>query len=130
MTKVYCFFRFSFFQHVRVQQYMCITVINNNNDDLGGPGFLNSFFGNQFKCITRVKLRVFVLKVATSGAHVTFFMNIMQKPGPDLPYDTVPGACAQVVRHLFGLHLYLAGRCCKNPQSSRGPHAMQIWPEQ
>ena len=85
-----------------------------------GPGPFKLFFGNQFKCITRVKLRVFVIKFSTLGAHLTFFMNIMQKPGPDLPHDTVPGARAQVVRHLFGLHLYLAGICCENPQSTIG----------
>ena len=36
----------------------------NYNIDLGGPGPLNSMFANQFKRITRVKLRVFILKVA------------------------------------------------------------------
>ena len=40
------------------------------------------------------------------------------------------GPRAQIVRHLYGLRLYLAGRCCKNPQSTMGPHAMQICPEQ
>ena len=29
--------------------------------------------------------------------------------------------CAQMVKHLFGLLLYLAGRCCENHQSTRGP---------
>ena len=37
-----------------------------------GAGPLFSIFANQFKRITRVKLRVFVLKVATSGPHLTF----------------------------------------------------------
>ena len=36
----------------------------NDNIDPGNPGPLNLFFANQFKRITRVKLRVFVLKVA------------------------------------------------------------------
>ena len=40
------------------------------------------------------------------------------------------GPRAQMVRHLFGLHLYRAGRCRKNPKSTGGPHAMQIWPQQ
>ena len=30
-------------------------------------------FANQLKCITQVKLRDFVLKVATSGLHLTFY---------------------------------------------------------
>ena len=37
-----------------------------------GPGTLNLMFAKQFKRLTRVKLRVFILKVATSGPHVTF----------------------------------------------------------
>ena len=48
-------------------------------------------------------------------------MNVMQQPGPDLFYSTVPGPRAQMVRHFFDLHLYLAGRSCENPQSARGP---------
>ena len=44
----------------------------NDNIDPGGPGPLNLMFGNQFKRITRVKLRVFILKVANSGPHVIF----------------------------------------------------------
>ena len=37
-----------------------------------GPGTLNLMFAKQFKRITRVKLRVFILKVANLGPHVTF----------------------------------------------------------
>ena len=48
-------------------------------------------------------------------------MNIMQSPGPDLPYGTMPGPRDQMVRHLFGLHLYLAERYCENPQSTKVP---------
>ena len=46
-------------------------VINNNIDDQGGPGPLNSIFTNQFISVARVKLRVVVLKVAISGPHPT-----------------------------------------------------------
>ena len=45
-------------------------------------------------------------------------MNVMQQPAPYLPYGTMPGIHAQRVG-FFGLHLYLAGRCCKNPLSAR-----------
>ena len=31
------------------------------------------------------------------------------------------GPRAHMVRHLFGFHLYLAGRCCENLQSTRSP---------
>ena len=44
----------------------------NNNIDPVGPGSLNLIFANQFKRITRVKLRVFILKVANWGPHETF----------------------------------------------------------
>ena len=36
----------------------------NNNIDPGGPGLLNLMFANQFKRITREKLKIFILKVA------------------------------------------------------------------
>ena len=39
----------------------------------------------------------------------------------DLPYETGPEPRAQMVRLFFGLHLYLAGTCCKNLQNARGP---------
>ena len=38
-----------------------------------------------------VEAKGFFLKVAIS-ALIQIFMNVMQKPGPDLPYGTVPGA--------------------------------------
>ena len=43
----------------------------NNNFDPGGPGPLTLMFANQFKRITRMKLRVFILKFINSGPHVT-----------------------------------------------------------
>ena len=36
----------------------------NNNTDPGGPGPLHLIFANHFKHITRVKIKVFILKVA------------------------------------------------------------------
>ena len=39
----------------------------------------------------------------------------MQQPGPDLPHGTVPGALRSDSKTLFGLHLYLVGRCWKIP---------------
>ena len=39
----------------------------------------------------------------------------------DLKYGTVPGAPRLCGKTFFGLHLYSAGRCCKNPQSARAP---------
>ena len=61
---------FSIFR-LRVQQQTCTTGINNNIDD-PGPGTLSSIFANQFICINRVKLRIFVWKVASSGPHLNF----------------------------------------------------------
>ena len=48
------------------------TAVINNNIDPGCPCPLNLIFANQFKRITGVKLRVFILKVANSGPHLTF----------------------------------------------------------
>ena len=47
-----------------LQQYLNGPQYNwapNNNIDPGAPEPLNLMFANQFKCITRVKLRVFIL---------------------------------------------------------------------
>ena len=44
----------------------------NNNIDPGGPGPLNLIFANQFKRVTQVKIRIFILKVANSGPYVIF----------------------------------------------------------
>ena len=44
----------------------------NNNIVTVGPGLCNSMFAKQFKRITRVKLRVFNLKVANGGPLLTF----------------------------------------------------------
>ena len=63
------------YNSARLQQQLTI----NNVDDQGGPAHPhNSIFSNQFKRITRVKSRVFVLKVATSGPHLNFFLSVMQ----------------------------------------------------
>ena len=67
-----CFFSFTFFLHFRVQQCTRTKVIKNNIDNQGARALLNSIFANQFKYITRVKLRVFALKLGSSGPHVTF----------------------------------------------------------
>ena len=48
-------------------------------------------------------------------------MKVMQQPGPDLPYSTVPEAPRSDGKIGSGLHQYLAGRCCENLQSAWGP---------
>ena len=58
--KAYCFFSFSFF--------LAFVAYNSKKQQYWKPGArapLSSIFANQFKCITRVKIRVFLLKVAT-----------------------------------------------------------------
>ena len=47
-------------------------TINNVDDQETRRIPTNSSFSNQFKHITKVKLRVFVLKVATSSSHLNF----------------------------------------------------------
>ena len=71
-------------------------------------------FANQFKRITRVILRVFILKVANSGPRVTIYER-NEEPGTNLTDSTVPGA-PRSDKTFFGLHLYLAGKYCKNPK--------------
>ena len=55
--------------HLNVPQF---NWAPNNNIDAGGSGPLNLIFVDQFKRINRVKLRVFILKVANYGPHLTF----------------------------------------------------------
>ena len=45
---------------------------SNNKIVPGGPSSFNLMFANQFKRITQVKLRVFILKVANWSPHLTF----------------------------------------------------------
>ena len=47
-------------------------MLPNNNIDPGGRGPLSLMFAYHFNRITRVKLRVFILKFANSDPHVTF----------------------------------------------------------
>ena len=45
----------------------------------------------------------------------------MQELESDLPYGTVPGTPRSDSKPFFGLYLYLAGRCCNNPQNATDP---------
>ena len=78
-------------------------------------------WANQLKCITRVKLlRGFVLKVATSGPHLLFYeRNAITRDGFTIWQSA--RAPRSDGKTFFGLHLYLAGTCCKNPHIARGP---------
>ena len=83
---------------------------------------------NQLKCITLVKLlRGFVLKVTTSGPHIPFYEgNAITTAGFAIRHSaTAPRSNG---KNFFGLHLYLAGRCCKHPQSTRGPVQCKFGP--
>ena len=63
-----------FFSFKLLLAFLCSTVINNNvyiNDqEVRAPSIQN--FADQFICVTREKFRVFVLKVAILGPHLTF----------------------------------------------------------
>ena len=41
-------------------------------------------------------------------------MIVMQQPGMDLTYGSVPGIPRSNGKIFFGLHLYLAGKYCEN----------------
>ena len=68
-----------------------------------------------------MKLRVFVLKFATSVPHLTFYEHNSITKGGITIWHTARGPCAQMERHLFSFYLHLAGRCFENPQSTKGP---------
>ena len=67
-----------FFQPIEIgtlQQYLDVPQFKwapYNNIDPGSPGTFNLMPANQFKRITRVKVRVFIVKVAQWGPHLTF----------------------------------------------------------
>ena len=50
-------------------------------------------------------------------------MNVMRQPGPDLPYGTVPGPRAQMVR-LFLVFTYIWREDVANSLKYQGQHAM------
>ena len=63
------------------QQYLNRSQIKfapNNNIDPGSTGPFSLMLANQFKRITRVKLRIFILKVAKMRTLFNLFMNVMQ----------------------------------------------------
>ena len=65
-------------------------------------------------------LRGFVLKVAISGPDLPFYeRNAITRAGFTIWYNA--RAPRTDGKTFFGLHLYLAERCCKNSQSTRGP---------
>ena len=63
-------------------------------------------FANQLKCTTRMKLRVFIIKVATSGSHLTFLKR-NAITGRDLLYGPVPGALRPDGNTLFLIYTYV-----------------------
>ena len=66
--------------------------------------------------------RVFYPKSWYLSPSSNAFLNVMQKQRLDLPqYGTVPGASRSDGETFFGLHLYLARRCCENLQRAKGP---------
>ena len=76
-NKALCFF--IFLEHFRVYNSIRIQQTNINIDDQMAWAPAKQIFAIQFKCITREKFRVFVLKIATfirpSSNH---FVNLMQ----------------------------------------------------
>ena len=85
------------------------------------PGPHQFDFANQLKCITWVKLiGGFALKVATSGPHLLFYeRNAITRARLTIWHSArAPRSDGKTV---FGLLLYLAGRCCEITQRTRGP---------
>ena len=79
--------------------------------------------------MTQVKLlRGFVLKVATSGPHLRFYeRNAITRAGFTIWHSA--RAPLSDGKTFYGLHLYLAGRCCKILPSTKGPVLCKSGPE-
>ena len=43
-------------------------------------------------------------------------MNVMQQPGTNLTYGTMPGAPLSNSKTFFGLHVHLPGKYCEKPK--------------
>ena len=71
----------------------------------------------------------FYLKSSYLRPLSNFFMNVVQLPVPDLPLGTVPEAPRSNGKIFLSLYLYLAGRCCDNSQSTRGPAYRDFGPD-
>ena len=69
------------------------------------------------------EMESFVLKVSILGSHLpSYERNAITRAGfTTIWHSTSKGSRAQMVRLFFGLHLYLAGRCCENFPSAKGP---------
>ena len=108
------FLRLTYMRNLR------ITVMNNNNDDQGArpPQFK---FCQPIYMRNPSKIKSFCAKTCYLRPSFSIFMNLMQQPGTDLPYDAVPMAPLSDCKTFFGLHLHLAGRFCESFQSTRGP---------
>ena len=86
-----------------------------------GPPQFNFFY--QFKCIARVKLKVLVLKVVTSGPQPTFFeRNAI--PEPDLPHGTVPRALRSDGVTFFWISPILDMKMLQKSRKCQGPRAI------
>ena len=97
--KAYCFF--SFFCH-----FLRTTAINNNIEDQGARAPSTQFLPTNLNALPG-KFKGFCSKSCNLRPSCNVFMNVMQQPGPDFSYGTVPlGPRAQRVS-IFWVFTYI-----------------------
>ena len=109
------------FSIFRVQRFLLAFV--NNIDDQGPRVLLNSIFVNQFKCITWKKLRVFVLKFAISGHHLTFlwtYCNAIARASFIIIWCSARGSMLRWI-DIFWYSPMLGRKSSENLKSTGGP---------
>ena len=89
----------------------------------GGPGFFNLMFANQFKRITQVKLRGFILKVTNWGTHLTFLWTKCNNQERIWHMEQCPGPRAQTVRFFLVFTCIWQENIAKIPKR-QGPNSM------
>ena len=91
MTKKPSFFSFSFFLHFRVKKYSRTTVIKNNIDDQGARALSIQSFQSIYM-FNPGEIKGFCPKSCYLKPSSNLVLNVMQPPGPDLQYGSVPRA--------------------------------------
>ena len=131
--KTYSSLSFSFFLAFLRSTYTRTTIINyyktiikHNIDDqvAWAPQF--NFCQPNSMC-NPGKIKSFALKLLSRPSS-NLLMNVMQQPGVDLLYGTLPEKALRWHDFLFGFHLYLARRCCENLPSAQGPTRLKSGP--
>ena len=104
-------------QHTRLQQQLT-TILTTR-----GPGPPQFNFCQLIYMCNPGEIKGFYSKSCYLRPWSNLFMNVMQQPGLDLPYGTVPGPCSQMVR-LFWSSFIFGEKSLQKSSKYQGYHAV------